>query len=175
MHHDLKCHPAPFKALRQRIKPFEVRRNDRNFLAGDLLTIREYLPNRGAYTGDAETFIVSYVFDSEDPLGKELLKPGYCVLGLIPAQMHAPTAAPEPPRAPDVPQMGVTIGATIKEVTPVAILVLDDHGERHVLMGQSYRPGYSAGTRVRLKMQSFGWEIIEAFGAPCSGNDQDQP
>lgn len=42
MSHDLKCDVEPFEALRSGRKKVEIRWNDRNFLTGDSLLIREY-------------------------------------------------------------------------------------------------------------------------------------
>lgn len=39
MHHKLKTHPAMFRAVRDGVKNFEVRKDDRAFQAGDTVTL----------------------------------------------------------------------------------------------------------------------------------------
>jgi hypothetical protein len=83
--HILKCWPEYFRAVRDRVKPFEIRKNDRDFQMGDTLVLREWIPPHlrapqyegDGYTGETEIVTVSYVLD--DP---EFCKPGYVVLGL---------------------------------------------------------------------------------------------
>lgn len=57
--HELKCWPEPFEAICNDTKTAEYRRDDRGFLVGDVLVLREWDPNmrsladgqRGEYTG----------------------------------------------------------------------------------------------------------------------------
>jgi len=49
MIHELKCDSRYFEDIRLGTKKFEVRRNDRDFCAGDLLVLREL--GGGGYTG----------------------------------------------------------------------------------------------------------------------------
>lgn len=44
MKHELKCWPEYFHALVLGAKPFEVRKNDRDFKRGDTLVIQEFFP-----------------------------------------------------------------------------------------------------------------------------------
>jgi hypothetical protein len=85
-HHELKCWPEYFAALKDGTKTFEYRINDRNFNVGDRLRISEWDPimadnsdcPRG-YTGEYLLFRVTYVLGDF-----EGLKTGYCVLGIKP-------------------------------------------------------------------------------------------
>lgn len=45
MHHKLKCHPAMFRAVRDGVKTFEVRLDDRAFQCGDTFELNYYDAN----------------------------------------------------------------------------------------------------------------------------------
>lgn len=49
--HELKVWPEFFKQTLNGTKPFEYRKNDRNFKKGDFLWLREYELNKDHYTG----------------------------------------------------------------------------------------------------------------------------
>lgn len=49
--HELKIEPEPFRAVHALVKTYEVRRHDRDVRVGDTLLLREYDPDRAAYTG----------------------------------------------------------------------------------------------------------------------------
>ena len=54
--HELKIHRGPFAAIVAGVKPWELRRNDRDFTVGDVLKLREWQPSRSPceparYTG----------------------------------------------------------------------------------------------------------------------------
>lgn len=61
MIHDLKCWPSFFQSTLDGDKTFEVRNNDRNFLVGDTVRLKEYDPEKQYYTGREKTFTISYV------------------------------------------------------------------------------------------------------------------
>jgi hypothetical protein len=42
--HQLKTLPQHFRDVRRRVKTAEVRKNDRDFVVGDILDLREYRP-----------------------------------------------------------------------------------------------------------------------------------
>lgn len=44
MRHELKTHPAMFRAVRDGVKNFEVRKDDRAFQAGDTVVLNFYEP-----------------------------------------------------------------------------------------------------------------------------------
>lgn len=50
--HRLKTLPHMFDAVRDGIKSFEIRRNDRGFQAGDILFLRKYDPTHRGYLDD---------------------------------------------------------------------------------------------------------------------------
>ena len=62
-------------------KPFELRKNDRGFLAGHELLLREYNSHTQSYTGQTLRRIITCVLQNSEAeqLG---LKPGYCIMGL---------------------------------------------------------------------------------------------
>ncbi len=49
--HELKAWPPHFGMVRDRLKRWEVRSNDRDFKAGDWLRLCEYDPKERAYSG----------------------------------------------------------------------------------------------------------------------------
>lgn len=79
--HDLKCWPKHFAAVRRGDKTFEIRRNDRDFSVGDQILLREFDPEGGAYTGQTETRLISYLL-SEEAFG---VVHGFVVIGFGPA------------------------------------------------------------------------------------------
>ena len=77
--HELKTWPEFFQAVVNDRKPFEVRKNDRDFQERDTLILREWEPDTGEYSGRRATRSVSYVLR-----GVAGLEAGYVVLGLEP-------------------------------------------------------------------------------------------
>lgn len=103
--HLLKVHPAYFEDLAAGTKTFEVRRNDRGYQTGDLLTLAEWdgrrnpnnanhdqcadpdrrcvITGRGnncPWTGQALAAVITYVY-AGDPRWEDL-RHGFIVLGL---------------------------------------------------------------------------------------------
>lgn len=76
--HRLKTWPGPFKAVKCGLKPFEIRKNDRDYKDGDILVLDEWNPNTGKYT-TAEAPIVRLVTHLLTGFG---LQDGYVALGL---------------------------------------------------------------------------------------------
>ena len=91
--HLLKSWPMPFRALRKGDKTFELRVNDRDYATGDVLVLREWVPQipapqgspsePGRYTGEIVVRGVSYMTDF--PVA---LQHGCCAMGLRPASWH---------------------------------------------------------------------------------------
>ncbi|WP_234733417.1 ASCH/PUA domain-containing protein [Tellurirhabdus bombi] len=77
--HLLKTLPKYFDEIALGWKPFEVRKNDRNFQLGDYLILAKWNPDQNQYEDD-EWLIkeVCYLL----PGGQFGIEEGYCVLGL---------------------------------------------------------------------------------------------
>lgn len=75
--HELKCWPDYFAAIRRGEKPFDMRINDRDFAVGDTVIQQEFDPERGVYTGETETRLITYML-SEEKFG---VIHGFVVLG----------------------------------------------------------------------------------------------
>jgi Domain of unknown function (DUF3850) len=58
--HELKTWPNPFEAIEAGTKHHEIRTNDRHFVQGDRLRLREWDPSTEKYTGRERTVGVSY-------------------------------------------------------------------------------------------------------------------
>lgn len=83
--HNLKIWPEYFAAVRDGLKRAELRWNDREYQAGDILDLCEWDPNEEAFTGDFISVTVTHVAD----LGQWM--PGYVLLSVAPA---APVSVP---------------------------------------------------------------------------------
>jgi hypothetical protein len=77
--HELKTWMEYFAPIVTGQKTFEYRFNDRGFMVGDLLLLREYNPHTEEYTGRAIYVRVDYILD--DCPG---LKGGYVVMSITP-------------------------------------------------------------------------------------------
>lgn len=81
MKHELKTWKEYFQLVACGLKSFELRKNDRGFLPGHELLLREYDKDTKEYTGNILHFKVTYVLE-----GKEAenfgLKEGYCIMSL---------------------------------------------------------------------------------------------
>ena len=73
--HELKTAPQYFREIADGNKPFEVRRNDRDYQVGDILKLREY--DDGEYSGREICAEVTYILN--DP---EYCRDGYVVMGI---------------------------------------------------------------------------------------------
>ena len=63
MIHDLKTWPKYFIPIVTGIKTFEIRINDRDFKARDILHLQEYDPDTNKYTGQALSMQVSFIME----------------------------------------------------------------------------------------------------------------
>ena len=66
MIHELKIWPEYFNAVKEGIKTFEYRLNDRNYQVGDTLVLKEYLPESKEYTGQEVSVVVTYILPVKD-------------------------------------------------------------------------------------------------------------
>ena len=74
MIHELKILPQYFKAVLEKRKTFEVRKNDRPFIVGDGICLREFDPlSEHKYTGRVWYGNITYILN--DPL--------YCKKGFV--------------------------------------------------------------------------------------------
>ena len=79
MIHELKCLPEYFNAVLSGKKTFEVRKNDRPFVEGDMLAMNEYDAETKGYTGRSCLVHIDYILDSAD-----YCKDGYVVMSIKP-------------------------------------------------------------------------------------------
>lgn len=76
--HELKISPKYFEDVNSHKKNFELRKDDRDFKVGDLITLREY--DNGQYTGrEIKNIPIGYILRNVPEYG---LKEGYCILGI---------------------------------------------------------------------------------------------
>lgn len=78
--HELKVYPQFWPSVKNGSKPFEVRRNDRNFRVGDLVKLFAYDPKSGYVDRSVSvSYPITYVLHHEDfPIGVPI---GFVVLG----------------------------------------------------------------------------------------------
>jgi hypothetical protein len=77
--HELKTWPDFFQHILDGVKPFELRKDDRDFQAGDALLLREYDPKLKEYTGRQTRRFVTYKLVEWEGLSDE-----FCILGIGP-------------------------------------------------------------------------------------------
>jgi hypothetical protein len=79
--HPLKTEVKFFDKVADGIKPFEVRKDDRDFQVGDILFLEEYSKNTDSYTGANTCKIVTYILGRE-PDEIMFVPVGYVVIGI---------------------------------------------------------------------------------------------
>ena len=79
--HELKCVPPYFSMVRLGIKPFEVRLDDRGFIASDQLLLKEWIDDTQQFTGEEFLADVTFVLHG----GRFGIERGYVVMGIKPA------------------------------------------------------------------------------------------
>jgi len=78
MIHQLKIHPEHFELLRTGLKRFEIRKDDRGFEIGHVLSLQEWSPINRRYSGRQLHFKITCKYQGEQ-FG---IQEGYAVLGL---------------------------------------------------------------------------------------------
>lgn len=63
MLHEIKIWPKYFEAKLRGFKPWEIRKNDRNYQVGDYLAENEYDPVKKEYTGRKIVEEITYILD----------------------------------------------------------------------------------------------------------------
>jgi ASC-1-like (ASCH) protein len=81
MKHELKTWPKYYEAVQNGLKPFEVRKNDRDFKFGDTLVLKEWDQFSEKYTNREFTVTVTYILD--DPT---YVKDGLVIMGIKPTE-----------------------------------------------------------------------------------------
>lgn len=81
MIHELKTWIEYFRLMESGQKPFELRKNDRDFKSGHQLLLREFDKETSRYTGRKLNRKITYVLkgDEAETFG---LKEGFCIMGL---------------------------------------------------------------------------------------------
>lgn len=81
--HELKTWPDYFQAIASGVKGYELRFNDRGYVVGDILLLKEYDITTDHYTGDELRVEVTYIYNAAegDNFG---LAPGWCVMSIKP-------------------------------------------------------------------------------------------
>lgn len=72
-----KILPEYFKAVKDRTKTFELRKDDSDYQVGDILKLREWDGSR--YTGNVQFRQITYILRDCPEYG---LQPGYCILAM---------------------------------------------------------------------------------------------
>ena len=94
--HDIKVWPDYFDRIEDGSKPFEIRKNDRDYHVGDVLNLQEYAPGPDEYTGRYVVKRVSFLISGDDPMGFAFgLRPGFVALGLNAVAPSAGVTAPK--------------------------------------------------------------------------------
>lgn len=75
--HYVKCESQFFEDVIEGYKPFELRKNDRNYEPGDDIVLREYDKDKQELTGREHRVTITYMLE-----GYPGIEPGYCILGI---------------------------------------------------------------------------------------------
>ena len=76
--HELKTWNSVFSAIIEGVKTAEFRKNDRGFKVGDILLLREYLPDKKKYTGrEVKVKVTHCVYGGQFGIPKN-----YCLMSI---------------------------------------------------------------------------------------------
>lgn len=78
--HSIKCIDPFFTECKLGIKPFEVRKDDRNYQVNEYLELRKFDPERQAYVKGENPVLGRITYKLSG--GKFGIEKGYCVLGM---------------------------------------------------------------------------------------------
>ncbi|MCL2357116.1 MAG: DUF3850 domain-containing protein [Defluviitaleaceae bacterium] len=76
--HEVKIHPDMLRAVAEGLKTFEYRRNDRNYQVGDVLRLRQFVPEREEATEEFIDVKVTYILR-----GDYGLPPDFVVMSIV--------------------------------------------------------------------------------------------
>jgi uncharacterized protein YqfB (UPF0267 family) len=71
--HELKTWPGFFNDVLTGDKTFEIRRDDRGFKVGDILTLREFEPSEDRFTGRSLSVVVTYITVFNQPASQVVM------------------------------------------------------------------------------------------------------
>jgi len=93
MMHELKARPSQFQAIWDGVRPFDLRRDDRDFQINDTLRLREWDPliSDVGYTGRVMLVMITYVLKHAEAPG---IEKGFVVLGVKALSRQAKMLAP---------------------------------------------------------------------------------
>lgn len=124
--HNLKIWPEYFAAVRDGLKRAELRWNDREYQAGDILDLCEWDPNEEAFTGDFISVIVTHVAE----LGQWM--PGYVLLSIAPP---APVSVPDEAISRAVDEVMATYAVSADECRNLVRKHIEDACRAAMLQG----------------------------------------
>ena len=81
--HSLKINPVYFDAVKNGIKTFEIRKNDRDYRVGDTISLGEWVPGTieaGSWTGRRVKVAITYILTHDD--FSDGISEGYVILGI---------------------------------------------------------------------------------------------
>lgn len=124
--HNLKIWPEYFAAVRDGLKRAELRWNDREYQAGDILDLCEWDPNEEAFTGDFISVTVTHVAE----LGQWM--PGYVLLSVAPP---ATVFVPDEPISRAVDEIMATYAGSADECRKLVSKHIEDACRAAMLQG----------------------------------------
>lgn len=75
--HDVKVLPEYYSEIQSGAKKFEYRKDDRGYRVGDIIRLREYIPERKSYTGNSLEAEITYILK-----GAMNIPTGYAIMSI---------------------------------------------------------------------------------------------
>lgn len=93
--HELKSWPEFFRQIISGARTHELRMDDRNFNIGDVLWLREFVPESDAYTGSECDAEITSLTSADVPcaVSVEALDPRFCILSIRVMAVRHPAEA----------------------------------------------------------------------------------